>query len=128
MRTVRKNVYYCEHCRKHGLSRVSMERHERHCTLNPQRACRWVIDGAVHQSIPLKLLVDDLQQRAPLDAGDIRWLRLMVYGCPACMLSALRQSGLEYHYDVNAHTRLFDYAEEVERFRTEEREGRRTYE
>lgn len=34
----KKNVYYCEYCKKKSLR--SLKIHERHCTANPDRECR----------------------------------------------------------------------------------------
>jgi hypothetical protein len=31
-----KTVYYCEHCKKHGLSKPKMQYHERICSSNPE--------------------------------------------------------------------------------------------
>lgn len=35
MKVKTKNVYYCEHCNKHGLSEWQMKRHEILCSRNP---------------------------------------------------------------------------------------------
>lgn len=35
MKTETKKVYYCDHCRKHGLSKPKMEYHEKVCFNNP---------------------------------------------------------------------------------------------
>ena len=35
MKTVTKPVYYCEHCKKHGLSKSAMTYHESICFNNP---------------------------------------------------------------------------------------------
>lgn len=35
METKTKQVYYCDHCKKHGLSKHHMERHEKYCNNNP---------------------------------------------------------------------------------------------
>lgn len=40
MRTKTVKRHWCDHCNKAGLSRVAMERHEQHCTMNPARNCR----------------------------------------------------------------------------------------
>lgn len=101
-----------------------MEKHERHCTLNPHRACRWLISG-VHrhaEMIHLRSLVIALRQNAPLTDVAIDGLRMAVGGCPACMLAALRQSGVEYHYDAKG-LNLWQYGAEVESFRLREREA-----
>lgn len=130
MRATTKTVYYCDHCRKHGLSRVAMEKHERVCTLNPERICRWRIDGHSDGSkvIAIVPLATELAARAAatergmLAQEDIAWLRDEVDGCPACMLAALRQSGLAgFHWDAHGDL-IFDYTVEVERLRIEERE------
>jgi len=39
-----KKVYYCDFCKRHTLTINSMVKHEKHCTLNPNRICR-VCDG-----------------------------------------------------------------------------------
>lgn len=40
MKTVKKNVYYCDFCKKKGLSAGHIATHEKHCTGNPERECR----------------------------------------------------------------------------------------
>ena len=35
MKTLNKPVYYCDYCKKHGLSKSSMVRHELICHMNP---------------------------------------------------------------------------------------------
>lgn len=35
MKTKTKEVYYCEHCKKHGLSKYAMGKHEKACRSNP---------------------------------------------------------------------------------------------
>jgi hypothetical protein len=39
MIVVKKNVYYCEYCKKRSLASFSMKRHEKRCTMNPKRQC-----------------------------------------------------------------------------------------
>lgn len=127
MRVLIKKVYYCDHCKRHGLSRAAMEKHERYCTLNPERVCRWVLmaypprsHGRTHTF--RKGLPRWLRLRAPLTKADIDELRERVNECPACMLAALRQSGVEYHYDYTNGGLLFNYEDEVEEYRKAERE------
>jgi len=36
MKTKTKQVYYCDHCNKHGLSSHMMKYHEKICTKNPK--------------------------------------------------------------------------------------------
>ena len=41
MKILTKKVYYCEHCKKHGLSKPQMIYHEKVCNRNPEnkRSC-----------------------------------------------------------------------------------------
>lgn len=129
MREVAKTVYYCDHCRKHGLQRAAMAKHETVCTMNPVRVCRWRIDGHSDGTKLMEMapLAADLTVRAGspglLEQIDIDWLRDEVDGCPACMLAALRQAEIkDIHWDAHSHL-IFDYSTEVERLRREEREA-----
>lgn len=134
-----KSVYYCGFCKRHGLSRRSMELHESVCTLNPERRCRWRIDGHSDGTrvIDAAALASEIRSRAVsyplssdpespestyLEKDDIYWLHDEVEGCPACMLAALRQSGVgEFHH---AHTGelIFDYQQAVDAIRERERD------
>ena len=143
MRSVQRVVFYCDFCRKHGLSRVAMEKHEAACTMNPRRVCRWRIDGhsdgsrvidvaeiaAVlrDRATPYPISADpEAEERTYLAKEDIDWLRGEVEGCPACMLAALRQSGVDsFHHAYRTGETIFDYDAEVERLRAEEREEAR---
>jgi len=119
VRVVTKNVFYCDHCRKHGLSRYAMENHERKCTLNPKRACLW---GGSHVPDTARWATE-ITDRSPITEEDIAWLRTETDGCPPCMLAALRQSGIaDYHYDITNSQRIFDYDEEIAAYRKNERE------
>src|SRR5688572_17673310 len=40
MKTEKKNVYYCDYCKKRSLAANHMKTHEKHCTNNPDRQCR----------------------------------------------------------------------------------------
>lgn len=120
MKTVLKNVYYCDHCKKRSLASGSMKKHEAGCTLNPNRKCR-VCDmlGAAQQPIAdlLKLLPDPNDFKRATDhedwAGHVETYDLIKYDdlaaatnavlpafrkvvedCPACIMAALRQRGI----------------------------------
>ena len=128
-----KTVFYCSHCKKHGLSRRAMEKHELHCTMNPDRRCRWhlleeapsarmVASGADTTHRMRRGLPRWVRMFAPLDERRIDRLRIHAHYCPACMLSAIRQCGID-RWLVIDHTAIWDYGEEVERYRKEEREN-----
>lgn len=113
-----KKVFYCSHCKKYRLSRPAMEKHERHCTMNPERVCRWRgVDE--HVQVDLRFIVARLRNHHDSELGEaVVWLRKTVDGCPACMLSALRQSGLDYHRWTEWH-----YEDEVEQWRKDQRQA-----
>ena len=126
MREVTKKVYYCDFCKRHGLSRFAMEKHERHCTLNPERICRWTLfEHATFRdpSTPHTMrrgLPRWLRMLVPIEERHIERLREHVGGCPACMLSVIRLSEIDRMTEF--HNYYWDYAEEVKRYRDEERE------
>lgn len=115
MRGVWKTVYYCDFCGTRRFQRAAMERHETHCTANPDRSCRWRIDGVRHPWVDLEKILHLLPSHA-LEDHTIEWLREETHGCPACMLAALRQSQLVWYHQV------WRYADEVEEFRKRERD------
>lgn len=55
MRTKMVKRHWCDFCNKAGLSASAMARHEKHCTMNPNRACRvcgMVADGRDSDFVP----------------------------------------------------------------------------
>lgn len=115
MRVVEKKVFYCDHCNKHGLSSGAMRKHELHCTMNPERTCRWKMETDHPKLLkPLWVLVDAVKMENPTDEL-VAWLRTQVGGCPACMLAVFRQTG------YNVSTYRWRYDDEIARFRAEER-------
>ena len=113
MRVIKKNVYYCDFCKKKSLR--SLKRHEERCTQNPDRRC------GMCDIIDLNPILDELEDRfvlcvtAPeVDHGDgvisesiepiwkdeftIDDISHSVDGCPACTLAVIRCLGLNYWY------------------------------
>ena len=93
MRREMKWRYYCDYCKKSGGSGSAMAIHEKHCTMNPNRVCRFCATGADWgmEQHPIGDLI------AALGCGDeagMKALRELAQDCPACMLAAIRQSGL----------------------------------
>lgn len=112
MLTVTRNVYYCEFCKRHRLTKSAIENHEPRCVYNPDRsACGWHRDRGVTR--PADLLDEFLR------TGDLNWLHDETDGCPACQLAVVVQArkigGDEYHDG-------FVYDDAVKEFRKEERE------
>lgn len=111
MKTKKVNRYWCDYCNKAGLSKSAMERHEKHCTLNPERSCRVCsLLGGSH-GLPVSDLVALLPDSKPYHASTacndnehrelhaaleiaMPVLREAVAGCPACIMAALRQANI----------------------------------
>jgi hypothetical protein len=110
--TVTRNVYYCEFCKRHRLTRNAIEKHEPRCIYNPNRSmCGWHMSEVPAAADLAVAFADD---------PDVGWLRRATDGCPACMLAVVVQAGLTVE---DRRDLAFSYDDEVERFRKEEREG-----
>jgi hypothetical protein len=108
MKTIKKNVYYCDHCNKRSLGAFQMHKHESGCTANPERECG-LCDGR-----DIKTFIEQLKSRfeikeiEPDDFGttlEVVWkgdkIELneiidFTEGCPNCTLAILRQTKLNY--------------------------------
>lgn len=86
MRTVLRNRYYCDHCKKAGGSAGHMRTHEQHCTSNPERKCRMC---ALADRETLSI---DENHKLVLEKGFAIASKEM---CPACLLAAIRQRDCE---------------------------------
>lgn len=120
MKTITKPVYYCDFCKKKGLSRFHMEKHEKHCTGNPDREC------GICGCRDIKPIIEKYKDRFELKAESIheigkpefvKWRgEPVTHGmilddvgtCPACALAVVRQSGLweadqygAFHFDYH---------------------------
>jgi len=103
MITKRVNRYYCEHCKKANCSAASISRHEKACTMNPNRACRMCAMRNLEQREMSDLLVilpnpniienDDILTLTNVGEVEEKMgeLREATEGCPACILATLRQ-------------------------------------
>lgn len=111
MKVVVREVYYCEFCKRHRMTKGSIEKHEPRCIYNPNRSvCGWHDDKEpVGHAGTLAAWFKQEQ--------DVDGLRVGADGCPACMLSAVVQANLDIQ---DREACGFDYSAEVERFRKEE--------
>lgn len=129
MKTIKKNVYYCDFCKKRGLSASSMSVHEKHCTANPNRECRlcgkkniseivneFTVRFRLHPNEPNDIFTEDFVLGheykvewigAPVTLEEIR---KSVGDCPNCILAVLRQCGFNKHY---FEFERFDYSKEL---------------
>ena len=106
MRTKKVNLYHCDFCKNRGLSATSMAKHEKHCTMNPNRICRVckMIEGVqvpIAELVALLPRLDDYPEANQFELGNkaceaidaaIPKLRAACSNCPACILAALRQA------------------------------------
>ena len=107
MKSVKKFVYYCDHCNKRSLSKFHMNKHENGCTLNPQRKCKFC-EGVdlpeITEAIKNRYeIVDEKDKEYGFTFRKVNWIgepvtlkeiETIADGCPNCMLSIIRQSGL----------------------------------
>lgn len=121
MKTKTVKRYWCDFCKKTGLRRDAMEKHELHCTMNPNRKCRMcshmeeepqkVADLVVLLPIP-KIDEFGFASKETIAAANeiLPVLREKTHDCPACILAALRQA------KIPAPATSFDYKKEVAAF------------
>ena len=86
--------YRCDFCGKRGLSASHMTVHERHCTANPNRICRFHLrfaGGHPEKSAgEMASLFSSLKPNYGM--SDVR---AAAEECPVCILAAIRQSGIQ---------------------------------
>ena len=137
MKIVKKNVYYCDHCKKRTLSGGSMKVHEKHCTANPDRKCRLcenfygqklnigeiIAEYKLRYKLVEKMIADRITGKNLEEVTRAEWtgepvtigeIRNKVNGCPNCMLAIIRQCKFAYHYFEEMITEKFDYKKEMD--------------
>jgi len=116
MKTKKVNRYYCDYCGKSGGSSYHMKRHEKSCTLNPDRVCRMCQLIGKSEQLPMTELLQKIntsymklkktqEDITKEDHQFIAKLREITSGCPACMLAVIRQ--------LNVFVYNFNYKSEV---------------
>lgn len=148
MKTVKKNVYYCDHCKKKGLAASHIRNHEGRCTNNPNRHCG-VCEGYITKHVVVDLiarfaLADNpaaydpdyetvLDTKINTDEKLVTWtgepvtlkeVRELAEDCPACILAILRQTGLNRHY---FHLEAFDFKAELKAYMADKNSPRIYY-
>ncbi len=131
--------YSCDFCKKKGLSASHISRHEKACTNNPHRICNmckcewapfdYVITNLIVEfkekiqktiSVlpqdeyypPFYIKDNELEKYKKIEEKlktHVNWLCEIVCGCPACMLSVIRQSD-----NCRILKNIFDYKKEKE--------------
>lgn len=86
VRTKRVLRHFCDHCKRGGFQKHSMQRHENACFRNPKRWCPICADAALEQQPMEKLLA------AFPDPENLTALRDLTQGCPACIVATIIQA------------------------------------
>lgn len=129
MITKLKKIHYCDYCGKHGMRKSCIEKHEKHCTLNPKRECRLCGRKSGNEDsaqLSLETLITQYKKISRIEqvvnGVDIDKLGSDVGYCPACILTIIRCAGLQavkfdYHealkewwYEKNEEAKEIDYA------------------
>lgn len=129
MKAIKKNVYYCDYCNKRGLSSAHMKRHEKGCTLNPDRQCRMACESSknirsiifglkqrfvLKQTTPLERFETDRELKVEWigEPVTLKEIREATNDCPACMMAVIRQLRFNYHY-FDGMVAEFDFKAEM---------------
>lgn len=139
MITKKVNRYYCEYCKKAGCNKFYMERHEKHCTANPNRECRMCVYAELEQTKitdeilsiipdPNKYLVRsypygrDMPENFEMVVSEkydeplkkaFEEIKEKVNDCPACLLSVVKLAIKKYGQTIQFP---FDFKRESESF------------
>ncbi len=126
MKTKKVNRYYCDFCKKSGCAAGHMHKHERRCTLNPERECGVCGILELTDQPPVSelmaLLPDPEPYRTDDECGEsfsyalanaaneaLPELRKAANNCPACTMAAIRQRSIPL-----AMVEDFDFKREME--------------
>ena len=114
MKTLKKNVYYCDFCKKRSLR--SLKNHEAHCTGNPDRTCRLCAAVRDYRALMGKLPFtkdDDCEFGENIGVKSDELMDL-VGGCPACALTVLRLFMRARHAETNLFSSDFNFKKELD--------------
>jgi len=118
MKTIKKNVYHCEHCKKRGLSASHISRHERICTNNPDRECgmcKYAYD-CDEEHVTHKEIMEEIKTAKIVFSLEHDWFItkdgepvseffenkiFTMSRCPACIFAALRQTNTILESEFN---------------------------
>ena len=109
MKSIKRWRYYCDYCGKSDGSKYHMANHEASCTLNPDRECKMCVhfEDDYDSDLPamiaiVKSSVDGFEDewgnevwkiKDGVDEIEVVKNLKAITNCPACILSAMRQSG-----------------------------------
>ena len=121
-----KKVYYCEFCGKHSLK--PLNKHEKHCTMNPNRECH-LCENYAHINLPK--IIEKYKNSYELKEEDVgmegfKSVKIVwknekitideimndVENCPVCALTVIRCAGLN-KFPIDLY---FDYQKELKKW------------
>lgn len=108
--------YRCGFCKKAGLRGFWIQKHETGCTANPDRTCGLCVHADKQQRPIVELLACVSTEKEQYGLSE---LRTLTEDCPACILAAIRQSGiLKWDGDPGHPPRHLDFVfkDELARF------------
>jgi hypothetical protein len=138
MKAVKRWRYYCDFCKKAGNSGFHLAKHEKSCTLNPQRECGHCAKRGTPTTPMADMLAllpdpsscmsvfpgesygfDREPDRTDFDSVKVDTalstalpaLRELTENCPTCILAAFRQKGIPLPLVSD-----FNYSEELKAF------------
>ncbi len=91
MHAVKRWKYYCDYCKKSSGRKDIITKHEKHCTMNPDRVCGLCSYIGIEQ-VPMNILINILASYEVSIEDRMHNLRNITNECPACILAAIRQS------------------------------------
>ena len=106
MKRLKKWRYYCDFCKK--SSGRTLADHERHCTMNPNRVCRFCKLLGETQAPIADLLAALRSGVVPV----LPALKKSAHDCPACILAAIRQLPPEEYGALDDSVTMYDYKAE----------------
>lgn len=89
MKKILKWRYYCEFCKKSGMSSFHMQNHETSCTANPDRVCGLCrIKGSSQKNLSALVPLLSFDNDKVTGMAELR----EATSCPACILAAIRMA------------------------------------
>ena len=120
VKRITRTRYYCDFCEAAGRlkgfwSKPSIIKHERGCTANPDRVCGLCASAIPPlQQRPINELIACLStEKENFGLAD---LRAKAENCPACILAAIRQSGIQGINENGIVSVDFDFKREYQDF------------
>lgn len=110
MRAKKVTRYYCDFCKTSKGTKPAMTKHEERCTNNPNRVCGMCLLDPDHEQKPMNELIEAYDCTYDFPALDVA-----ADGCPACILSAMRQTAHEYRENQFPKEENFNYKERMKK-------------